>query len=237
MATDGNLTTLLSSGIDAFNNLWDVLITFPTNVSNSSFGLALVGSTGNMAPYSVRANDFTPPELDVATYTVNYKGVELSRPNAKFNGAREFDLQFRMDASYNLLQDLLAWKHLFFDPSGEGNIEFGALSADNVTTDTKNYGMIQVIGYDSSTELGNMTDLSNITEQNIAAVVYTYMDVVCMRAGTPPWQRSGSDAATVSAHFIFGRTIEPYSNNGGVLQTPSSGIAPSTDYTPTLGYA
>ena len=62
---DGNLTTLLSSGIDAFNNLWDVLITFPTNVSNSSAGLALVGSSGNMALYSVRANDFTPPELDV----------------------------------------------------------------------------------------------------------------------------------------------------------------------------
>lgn len=225
---DGNLTTLLSSGIDAFNNLWDVLITFPTNVTQT------LPPLGNPAPYSVRANDFTPPELDVATYTVNYKGVELSRPNAKFNGAREFDLQFRMDASYNLLQDLLAWKHLFFDPSGEGNIEFGALSAPTATTDPKNYGMIQVIGYNSSTQLGNMTDLSNI--QNIAAVIYTYMDVVCMRAGTPPWQRSGSDAVTVSAHFIFGRTIEPYSSNGGVLQTPSSGIAPSAAYTPTLGY-
>jgi hypothetical protein len=130
---------------------------------------------------------------------------------------------------------------LFFDPSGEGNIEFGALAAPNITTDQVNYGAIQVIGYNSANSFGNGTqlgDLSDMTNQSIAGTVYTYLDVVCMIAGTPPFQRSGSDAATVSAHFIFGRMVEPFSANANTVISPQAILQNyyQTPYTPSLGY-
>jgi hypothetical protein len=214
---NGTLTTLLSSGMDAFANLWDVIITPPEAITPQ-----MAQSQG---PYSVRANGFQPPEIAVSSYTVNYKSIQLSRPNALFEGAREFSLEFRLDSKYDLLKDLAQWKHIFFDPSMEGNIHFGALSSASTESDQKNYGTIEVRAYDSSSTLSEFAD---VTGAGIAS--WFFYDVVCTKIGTPSFTRSGSDAATVSASFIFGRMLEPGS---GPIGTPTVAGA---NVSPTLGY-
>ena len=214
---DGSLTTLLSSGIDAFTNLWDAVLTFPTNAGT----LALTSNT-NGGAYSVRAVGFTPPELAATTYTVDYKAIQLTRPNAKFEGDRTFTLEFRLDSDYSLYYDLLAWKHIFFDPSGEGNMEFGALAGASVTGDNnKNYGTVQVVGYSSSIDLSSFSDASAAT----TAIAWNFYDVVCMKVGTPAYQRQNSDALTTTATFIFGRHYEP-----GSSATPGTNVVPTVKF-------
>ena len=66
----GEITLLMNAGIDAFTNLYDIQITFPTKVgqrlySDSSYG------------YSVRAMGFQPPELSLQTYNSDYKSAQL----------------------------------------------------------------------------------------------------------------------------------------------------------------
>jgi len=214
---DGTLTTLLSSGMDAFTNLWDVLITFPTNIQSN----LKLGNATNAGAYSVRAIGFQPPELSAMTYQVDYKAISLTRPQAKFEGERSFTLEFRLDADYNLLYDLLSWKHIFFDPSGEANMQFGGLSKSNVTTDKANYGQIQVFGYDSSIDLSSFSDASGANKQ----ISWTFMDVACMKVGTPNYQRASTDAVTVTTNFIFGRHYEP-----------GSSASVDQNVTPTLNY-
>lgn len=219
---DGALTTLLSSGIDAFTNLWDVILTFPTNVSP-----LLLTTNENSGAYSVRAVGFTPPELTATTYTVDYKTIQLTRPNAKFEGDRTFTLEFRLDANYSIYYDLMNWKHIFFDPTGESNMEFGALAGSTVTNDSSNYGRIDVFGYDSSTSLDQFSDA---TAAN-TIVGWNFLDVVCMKVGTPNFQRQNSDALTTTATFIFGRYYEP-----GVDQTLQHTVGPGSLVPPKVGF-
>jgi hypothetical protein len=216
---DGVLTTLLSSGIDAFSNLWDVKMTFPSGITT-----LLNQNNASTGVYSVRATGFTPPELGVTTYTVDYKTVQLTRPNAKFEGERTFTLEFRLDSGYQLYYDLLSWKHIFFDPSGESNMEFGSLSRSNITADQKNYGIISVQGYDSSTDLSNISS-ADVGTANIQ-IHWDFYDVVCMKVGTPAYQRQNSDALTTTATFIFGRLYEP-----------GSSVSNGQNTTPTLNFS
>jgi hypothetical protein len=206
---DGTLTTLLSSGIDAFTNLWDIVITFPNGVVPT---LSVNNSPG---PYSVRAVGFQPPELGVATYNVNYKAIQLTRPNSLIEGDRTFTLEFRQDSNYALLQDLAQWKHIFFDPSGEGNIHFGALSSPDL--DAANYGIVRVVGYGSDTDLTNISDASATNP----IIEWNFYDVICTKIGTPSYQRQNSDALTTTATFIFGRHYEPFTSlTPGANETP-----------------
>jgi hypothetical protein len=224
---DGTLTTLLSSGIDAFTNLWDITLTLPPQISSK---LAVGSGVGNgTGAYSVRAVGFTPPELTVTTYTVDYKAIQLTRPNTKFEGDRTFTIEFRLDAAYNLYYDLMSWKHIWFDPSGEANINFGGLAGASVTGDQNNYGAVSVYGYNSSTNtLSAFSDTSSTT----GAVAWSFFDVICMKVGTPSFQRQNSDALTTTATFLFGRMIEP----GSSVQNLSSLATPPNTTPPTLGH-
>jgi len=205
----GNLTSLLNSGFDAFTNLYDVKITFPTN--------AELGELSNTT-ISVRAMDFTPPELTVGTYQVDYKAIQLTRPNAKITGDRTFDLGFRIDATYDIYKALLRWKHLFVDPSSEGNIKFGAYSNSTVTSDTENYGRIEVVGYNASGTLGDIADPTS--DQTV--IRWIFQDVFCLNVGSPSFTRAGSEAVTTTAKFYFGRIEEPETSlNPGETAAPS----------------
>ncbi len=205
----GNLTSLLNSGFDAFTNLYDVIITFPTN--------AELGELSNTT-ISVRALDFSPPELTVGTYQVDYKAIQLTRPNAKITGERTFDLGFRIDATYNLYKALLNWKHLFVDPSSEGNIKFGAYSNSAVTSDNANYGSIEVVGYNASGTLGDVADPTS----DRTSIRWKFYDVFCLNVGSPSFTRAGSEAVTTTAKFYFGRMDEPETSAlAGEITNPS----------------
>jgi hypothetical protein len=223
----GQVTLLMNSGIDAFTNLYDIQIIFPTNVVKT-----YDNNTGNGAVYSVRAMGFQPPELTLMTYNSDYKGVQLTKQAPKIQGDRTFTIEFRMDSNYYLYYDLLKWKHIWVDPSGEGNIQPGSLSDNtanfttgNVAGDTARYGQINVGAYAVTTPLDGFSDPTDINSAALAGAEWAFFDVVCNKVGTPNFQRAGADAVTVTAEFIFGRFSEPYTMGGqGPMSAPGANI-------------
>jgi hypothetical protein len=193
----GNLSTLIQSGFDAFTNLYDIVITWPDNNLLS----AITKLSGPVV--SVRALDFTPPELEVSKYPVDYKGVQINRLGSKIEGDRIFSLMFRIDSDYYLYDALRQWKHLWGDPSDEGEIKFGSYGK---LDDKSLYGNIRVNGHKSSTTLSDVvdpTDISNVGAQ------WSFNQVLCVKTGTPSYVRAGgSDALTVTADFMFGAYFE-----------------------------
>ena len=226
----GQVTLLMNSGIDAFTNLYDIQMVFPTLIIPQYDSTATTGSGGYS--YSVRAMGFQPPELTLMTYNSDYKGVQLTKQAPKIQGDRTFTIEFRLDSNYSLYNDLLQWKHIWVDPSGEGNIQPGSLadttannSTGNVAGDVIHYGQINVGAYAVTTPLDGYSDPSNITNIATPGAQWQFYDVVCNKVGTPNFQRAGADAVTVTAEFIFGRFSEPYSSNGpGPIGAPGTTI-------------
>ncbi len=217
---NGQITTLLNSGTDAFTNLWDIVFTFPTN--------AVLDSSSLQDKYSVRAINFNPPEIYITTGNASYKSVQLPRLMPFLQGERVLSIELRMDANYDLYNDLLAWKHIWADPSGEGNLQPGGLANNNTFSDSKNYGSIVAKAYANSTSINNITSSSSDTLYTGA--IWSYFDVICTKVGTPTYQRASSDFVTVTTEFIFGRFVEPYTGVGA-----NDGTTGKVG-TPTLGY-
>lgn len=200
----GLITTIMSTGMDSFANLFDVIFTVPTRVS-TIMGL----TTTDTENLSVRINGFTPPELTFAQYTVDYKGIQLKRPAGKIEGAREVSFTFRMDHEQKLYKALSVWKHIWVDPSGEGNFKFGAMSSVDANADLLNYGSIKVIGYNSTTDMGSQGGITGITNAGQIAVTWEFYDVICLNIGTPAYTRNSTEPLTTTAKFLFGRMREP----------------------------
>jgi hypothetical protein len=176
------ITTLIASGLDAFSNLFDVRIMLPEEDTNST--------------HSIRANGFNPPELTHGFYPVDYKTIQLSRPNSSIEGERKFTVEFRMDASYDLFHKLTAWKNKFVDPTDGGSITFGSLSG---AADTY-YGKVEVVAYKASTKSADVS----ASDSGEHGVKWTFNDVICTKVGSPVFSREGTEAVTFSADFLFG---------------------------------
>ncbi len=217
----GSIQVLMDAGIDAYSNLYDIQLQFPSICTNLSYPPSSE-ITGNS--YSVRAMSFQPPELSLGEYQTSYKGVQMTRPTPKITGERIFKIQFRMDSNYLLYQDLLKWKHIWVDPSGEANIQVGGLADIEVSK----YGTVLVSGYNATTNIGEYSDFTPVP--NSVGATFTFYQVICSKVGTPNYQRSASDAVTIDAEFIFGKMQESRSNL-------SSGNAGSIAYPPDLFYA
>lgn len=178
---DTSMSVMLTGGLDAFSNLYDVEILFPGASSTETLP---------DASHSVRAMGFTPPELVVGEYPVSYKGVKITRPNAKITGSREFTIDFRSDADYVLLKKLNEWKNKVVDPTGEGQIMFGTYSTESPSVI---YGQVTVKAYNSLTNL----------QADTVAVTWTFKQVICTNIGSPSLTRSGNEPTKISAKFMF----------------------------------
>ena len=215
----GSITSIISSGFDAFTNLYDVLIYFPNS-----------GGTSDDMSLRVRALDFTPPELSRGQYEAAYKIASLPRLNAKIEGSREVSLTFRVDAAYNLHGRFLQWKHMWTDPSGDGNLMFQPnTSLEDGDAIINGYGKIVVQTYNSTIDASTISDPFKVDAADIAEK-WEFFDVICTKAGSPALSREGSNAVTISPSFIFGRMKEPNSSLGDALGTPT--IDPTSSFNP-----
>ena len=190
-----NITTVIDSGLDAFSNLYDIAITFPSILDGS----LQYQNTG----ISVRVGDFTPPSLAGGTYTVSYKGITLTRLNAAIDGDRTLQIPIRIDAEHKLLKDLYTWKHLWVNPN-TSEIKFGAYS--NVTEDASQYGKVKVRGYKATGSLSNVVPVNGTAAE---ASVWEYQDVILQKVDAPTFTRGSSDALVDQCTFLFGRYLEP----------------------------
>ena len=115
MAYNTNKTTapvrgLVNSGADLMQHMYDVKIYFPSANGQPDT------NPFQSYPITVRATSFTVPDVEVGTYEIKYHGVSQKRPNATLVGDRQFEIEFREDAAFDLRRRFSAWLMAVGDP-------------------------------------------------------------------------------------------------------------------------
>lgn len=102
--TNNPLQELIAVGADAQAGLYDIDITIPS-------------STVSAQQLRVRNAGFKAPETSQDVYSVKYKGATLTRPKASLNVGQTFDIQFRLDANYQVYKALVDLENLTSNPA------------------------------------------------------------------------------------------------------------------------
>jgi len=224
MASNLPLSLLLSSGSDAFTNLFDVKLTgFPSYITTPTTDarFSTVGGTTNKVTYlaptknystdqslSLRIDGFTPPEITPLTYDVHYKGVSMPRLAPAFSGQeRTFELKIRLDGNWDIYNWLLWLKRQVVDPSADGNITFGQLTTGNSNSTG---GKVSVVAYQAqgSSDLSSF-DYATATGTDIVAQ-WDFTDVFCTEVGIPVLKRTGGNIpVSVTTRWLFGGFAPP----------------------------
>lgn len=202
---DGMITTVLSTGGDAFTNLWDIEITWPNNAPSE-------GYSGKIKT-SARAQGFTPPAgMTISTYPIKYKTATLTRPGATIEGEKKFTIKFRADQNYTLYRDFLYWKHLLIDPSGETELAVNKMYTE-ININASKTGTIKVRA--SRAEGGFPLYVSDTDYWDAAISMFDewiFYDVVVMDVKLDAFSRDNSAAQTLDVDFIYVQYKEPGSS-------------------------
>jgi len=188
------VNTLISSGLDAFTNLYDMEIYLPKDVLTSLSAKSLVtGETDTSMTnlLKLRVGDFTAPQPKIEQYITDYKTVQISRMAPMLVFDRKFNVTFRIDSNYKAYYALKQWSLLYHDVNQGGiNLPFG------FGDETGILGSIIVRAYTPSND-------------NTEAMVWTYDKVICNTVTEPTYARSGTEPATVTAIFMFFEYLLP----------------------------
>ena len=168
------LEDLITVQNDAFDNLYDIAITLPSQLSASISDIHL----------RLRSGDITIPEPTVEEYPIAYKTVTINKPKPKITLERKLSIPFRVDANYDLYELLKEWQKLTFDSNGN----YKPLNAGR-------YGKIVISAYQSAEGID--------TGLNTAAK-WTFDNVWFRGFTTgPAFKRDGGDVLLVTAEFPF----------------------------------
>jgi hypothetical protein len=186
------VNTLISSGLDSFTNLYDVLITLPTRVYTKlgEIGRTPTGVSEDQAPHflKVRIGDFQAPQPKLAQYNTDYQTIQITRVAPMMELERKFDITFRIDSEYRAYHILKQWSFLYHDILQGGiNLPTGA--------ETDVLGAIRVDAYAPNS--GQVT------------AAWTFGKVICNKVTEPNYSRAGTEAATVTASFMFFEYLDP----------------------------
>jgi hypothetical protein len=115
MAYNTNKTTapirgLVNSGADLIKHMYDIKIYFPASNGQPE------KNPFQAYPITVRAKGFQIPDVEVATYDIQYHGLKIKRPSAAITSDRIFDITFREDAAFDLRRRFSAWLMAVGDP-------------------------------------------------------------------------------------------------------------------------
>jgi len=188
--------SLIQAGADAFTNMYDVAIDFPWS-SDLSY------------PLTVRATGFEVPDTGVGTYDKTYHGVKLSAIKPEHEYERKFDIEFRLDAAYNLYGQFIAWL------SAAGDVVTGGVS-----------NWAGVMGRVVVTALGgaytaiNEPSLTHATHDEIKDIEtnakWAFNNVIVTKVTQPKFSTDTSDPAKYTVSFIFGQNSLPFFASSGI---------------------
>lgn len=179
------VSTLISAGADAMNNMFEVDFTLP--VSNTA---------DQNARLKVRAEGFTPPTASQTTYPVHWKTVSLDRPATKISLERTFSITFRLDAYYLVYQALLQWHKVTMHASkGFASNDLSGLG--EVTVKALDTPVVDVGGVDEDSDI-DKTD-----------VTWNFKDVWIESLTPPTYSTSSAEPSKVTAKFRFGQFTDP----------------------------
>jgi len=193
-----DVITTLKSQFDTFPNLYDISIILPSISNDTPDAEKSSFEIGATPLWNVRASSVTFPELTVGTYSVAYKGVELSRPNSEITGERKLSIKFRLDSDYTLYKLLLKWKRNYGRDSGDGEI----LDILDNATFNGYLGTIIVYGLKPKEILDSGTN-NGLPDYGNTGPKWTFTKVACTKVGTLSFARESSAIIELDAQFIF----------------------------------
>lgn len=191
MASNKFIQALVNSGADAFNNMYDVVITAP--------GAAEPGQT-----MTVRASGFQVPDAATDEYEISYHGNKISKPKPNQVFDRKFSLEFRMDAAFSIHDFFLKWESYVVNPT-TGGVANVAPALGKVVVRTIN---TPFVASGSTNSIIDYTGDDGTISQNKTRE-WTFEDVWVQKVGQPQFTTEGSDVLKFTVDFRCGNVGYP----------------------------
>ena len=187
------VTELLGAGADAMTNMYEVVFTLPSVLKSYE------DAAGKLR---IRADAFTPPNDEQQSYEVHWKTVSVTRPAAKINLDRSFQISFRLDANYDIYKALVAWKKL----TSSGALGYASQDLNGKT------GSIFVKAFsDAANKITDTASISGDPAYSGDTIKWSYKDVWIPSISNPDFSNESSEPAKITVTFRFG-TFEDQSN-------------------------
>ncbi len=208
------VSALLSSGADATDNIYDVVINLPGAVTSALVDEKIITQQQLETSLTLRCQGFDPPKFTLKLYDTPYKTTRIKRPAGKIDGDRLFKLQFRLDAYYSIYRALLAWRAGYMQPSSG----FAGTAITELAADKSSYlGQIQVFALDSPPfqSTGNGYSAAGITEDTInpstvsTLLAWNFNDVWVADVSDPIFKTGNGEVQIITATFAFSSFRDP----------------------------
>lgn len=199
------VSKLLALGADAMDNLFDVVIDLPDDLTPTG---ATVGSPNDVlqGQLRLRCQGFTPPHFKVGSYSIRYKTIKVIKPSSVIEGDRTFQLTFRMDANYEAYKALLKWRAKTTVPS----------TGYATTLPNGSFGEISVTALASAVPISDTGKYSGLTDGEAfaasteqRAIQWRFLDVWLLELTEPVYNVEGGAPLKVTATFAFGEFQDP----------------------------
>lgn len=193
-----NVNTLIAAGHDAFVNLYDCTLTFPSKLAEANLPeLAGVDYADHSQKLLVRIGNFQPPESSLGEYPIYYQAANIIRQNAKILLNRVISLPFRVDADYLVYKGLKAWQRLYIGPN-QADYFLPQPSQDEY------FGELKVEGFTSDTSPNNPVS-GNLSIKT----TWLFQKVMCLDVSEPQFGRDASNPVEVTGTFLFYYLVPP----------------------------
>lgn len=199
------ITTLLSLGNDAMDNMYDVYYS-PAGGENE---MHLTG----------RLEGFNPPAWKPGTHEIGYHGQKITLPSTKLEFTRELELTFRLDSNYQWYD---YWRSLAIYA---GNAVTGGVANAPVNTGTLKVltvadDMVGAGSKDAPAIYGQETKEA-VNNNGHAGMMWVYYDCWVSDVTEPQFKTDGGDVQSFTVKLYFGRCKYPASDNESEWAQPS----------------
>lgn len=199
------ISTLLSLGNDAMNNMYDVYYT----------------PDGSAEPFQLsgRLLSFEPPQWTVGTHDISYHGHTLKMPSTKIDFERKLTLKFRLDANYEYYK---YWRDLakYAGNPVTGGVANAPINTGKLIVLTVSDNMVGAGGNAPAIYGNPLKDGEVKPNDDPIKIINSHQGLAwiyenCWVADTtePAFTTDGGDIQEFEAHLYFGHCWYPHSES------------------------
>lgn len=200
----GPASMIMEGTADAMDNIWDAYVQWPWENAGAESDI-------DQMEFSYRCQGFTPPPDGSPTYEVYWHGVAVQMIASGVKMQRKLDLNFRLDATWNLYHKFVTWKKLTSDSNTSGvankaaalgKMFFAVPNTEYVSTSFTKPG---ASGTDPGTLMIGSDKGGGELQKGSNCVWYGINCVQVVDVGKPTFKQSASGTApTFKVSLIFG---------------------------------
>ena len=191
------LIDLIDAGNDAHGNLYE--LEFSNGIFDGASVTGVNTTTMNLGQaLAIRTPSFTPPQVRQDNYTVKYITAFVDWPKAKADVTRNFSLEFRVDANWEVYKKLQEQKNKMF-----------IASQSYASTHVKDAFIVKVFALQTLTDAEGSDDVQNKQSpygsqygQN-RVQLYQFEDCWVSKIDSPKFTTGNSDSIKVQVTINF----------------------------------